>query len=258
VDWVLFLVESVSGIYFIANSHLLSYLDLMFDCRICQHRFVDNASKAYHESLCCLKCSPSSQFPCSYCGITFAEKHFLLLVDHKSRCSLNHSMQSAICDHAAKMDNSVVVFGVLKYSKLNSRSLVEDDKLGRAELMKKLNQASFCGVDNHQEDRLSQKMIFKAPGKTAMSDVDVDKMASAALSRKHNCSYQSVPLAKHFIDNFPLICDCVYLPDYCVHCISHSESNEASHTIVAGSQWMIAVVLTESNFCFTLIVYCYC
>jgi hypothetical protein len=53
------------------------------------------------------------------------------------------------------MDNSVAVFGATKYSKLNNRSLVEDDKSGRAVLMKKLNQASFCGVDNHQEDLLS-------------------------------------------------------------------------------------------------------
>jgi hypothetical protein len=148
-------VESISGIYFIANSHLLSHLDLMFDCHICQHRFFDNSSKAYHESLCCLKCSPSSKFPCSYCVITFPVYRFLLLVDLESRCSLNHSVQSAICDHATKMDNSVAVFGATKYSKLNNRSLVEDDKSGRAVLMKKLNQASFCGVDNHQEDLLS-------------------------------------------------------------------------------------------------------
>ena len=152
---LLFLVESISGIYFIANSHLLLHLDLMFDCCICQHHFVDNSSKAYHESLCCLKCSPSSKFPCSYCGITFPVYNFSLLVDHESRCSLNHSIQSAICDHAKKLDNSVAVFGASKYSKLNNRSLVEDDKSGRAVLMKKLNQASFCGVDNHQEDLLS-------------------------------------------------------------------------------------------------------
>jgi hypothetical protein len=74
-------------------------------------------------------------------------------------------MQSAICGHGTKMDNSVMVFGVSKYSKLNNRSLVEDDKLGRAVLMKKVDQASFCGVDNCQEDRLSQKMIFKAQAK---------------------------------------------------------------------------------------------
>jgi hypothetical protein len=67
-------------------SHLLSYLDLMFDCCICQRRSVDNASKAYYEPPCCLKCSPSSQFPCSYCGITFPVYNFLLLVDHESRC----------------------------------------------------------------------------------------------------------------------------------------------------------------------------
>jgi hypothetical protein len=91
--------------------------------------------------------------------------NFLLLLDHESRCSLNRSMQSAICGHGTKMDNSVMVFGVSKYSKLNNRSLVEDDKLGRAVLMKKLDQASFCGVDNCQEDRLSRKMIFKAQAK---------------------------------------------------------------------------------------------
>jgi hypothetical protein len=224
-------VESVSGIYIITNCHLLSYLDLMFDCPICQRCFVDNNSKAYHESLCCLKCSPSSQFPCSYCGITFPVYNFLLLVDHESRCLLNHSIQSAICDHNAKMDNSVAVFGTTKYSKMNNRSLVEDDKLGRAVLMKKLNQVSFCGVDNHQEKILSQKMIFKAPGKTAMSDVDVDNMASAALNRKCNCLYLSAPIAKHVLENFnrnnlASICDCVYLPDYCVCCILHSESND--------------------------------
>ena len=87
--------------------------------------------------------------------VTFAMYNFLLLLDHESRCSLNHSVQSAICDHATKMDNSVAVFGATKYSKLNNRSLVEDDKLGRAVLMKKVNQASFCGVDNRQEDLLS-------------------------------------------------------------------------------------------------------
>jgi len=92
------------------------------------------------------------------------------------------------------MDNSVAVFGTTKYSKMNNRSLVEDDKLGRAVLMKKLNQVSFCGVDNHQEKILSQKMIFKAPGKTAMSDVDVDNMASAALNRKCNCLISVHPL----------------------------------------------------------------
>jgi hypothetical protein len=139
---------------------------------------------------------------------------FLLLVDHESRCSLNHSVQSAICDQAAKMDNSVALFGASKYSKLNNRSLVEDDKLGRSVLMKKLNQASFCDVDNRQEDLLSQKMIFKAPGKTAMSDVDVDNMASTALNRKRNCSYLSVPIAKRVTDNFNQnnlapICDCL-------------------------------------------------
>jgi hypothetical protein len=211
-------VKSISGIYVIANSHLLSYLDLMFDCHNCQRCFVDNSSKAYHESLCCLKCSPSSKFPCSYCGITFPVYNFSLLVDHESRCSLNHSIQSAICDHAKKLDNSVAVFGASKYSKLNNRSLVEDDELGRAVLMKKLNQVSFCGVDNHQEDVLPRKMIFKAPGKTAMSDVDVDKVGSAALNRKHNGSYLSVPIAKHVIDNFNRndlapICVCVYKPD---------------------------------------------
>jgi hypothetical protein len=52
------------------------------------------------------------------------------------------------------MDNTVMVFGALKYSKWNNRSLVEDDKLGRAVLMKKFNQVSFCGVDNLQEYRL--------------------------------------------------------------------------------------------------------
>jgi hypothetical protein len=74
-------------LYFITNSHLLSYLDLMFDCHICQHHFVDDASKAYHESLCCLNCSPSSQFPYCYCGIAFAVYNFSLLVDHEIRCS---------------------------------------------------------------------------------------------------------------------------------------------------------------------------
>jgi hypothetical protein len=58
----------------------------------------------------------------------------------------------------------------------------------------------FCGVDNHQEDRISQKMIFKAPCKTTMSDVDVDKMGSAALSRKHNCLYLSVLIGKHVVE----------------------------------------------------------
>jgi hypothetical protein len=57
-----------------------------------------------------------------------------------------------------------------------------------------------------------------------MSDVDVDKMASMALSRKRNCSYLIVPIAKHVIENFNRnnlapICDCVSLPDYCVCCI---------------------------------------
>jgi hypothetical protein len=129
------------------------------------------------------------------------------------------------------MDNSVMAFGASKYSKLNNRSLVEDDKLGRAVLMKKLNQASFCGVDNCQEDLLSRKMTFKAPGKTAMSDVDVDNMDSAAFNRKRNCLYLSITITKHVIDNFNQnnlapICDCVCLPDYCARFILHSESND--------------------------------
>ncbi len=47
------------------------------------------------------------------------------------------------------------------YDPTNVFANEEDDELGRAVLMKKLNQASFCGVDNHQEDVLSRKMIFK-------------------------------------------------------------------------------------------------
>jgi hypothetical protein len=57
----------------------------------------------------------------------------------------------------------------------DNSSVVEDDKMCRAVLMKNHSQASFSGKENHQEDRLSWKVIFKVQGSTATSDVVVDK-----------------------------------------------------------------------------------
>jgi hypothetical protein len=157
-------VESISGNFFITHSHLLSCLDLIFNCCICQHPFSNNASKSYHESLCWLKCSPSSNFSCCYCGITFAVYYFSQLLDHKSRCSLNQNMQSASHVHVAKWESSFMSFGASKYSKLKNSS------------------ASFSGVEKHKEDRLSWQPRLKVQGSTAT--VVEDKMASAALIGK--------------------------------------------------------------------------
>jgi hypothetical protein len=184
------------------------------NCCICQYPFGDNDSKAYHESLCSLKCSSLSKFFCCYCGTTFPVYNFLQLVDHESRCSLNQRVQSSSCHHVAKM-KILSCCSLCQSAQSNNSSVVKDDKLDRAVLMKNCSQASFCGGDNHQEARLSQKMMFKVPGKTAMSDVVVSKMDSTALIKKGNSAYLIVPIVKHVVDNFNQnnivpICDCVF------------------------------------------------
>jgi len=130
------------------------------------------------------------------------------------QCSLNQRVQSSSCHHVAKM-KILSCCSLCQSAQSNNSSVVKDDKLDRAVLMKNCSQASFCGGDNHQEARLSQKMMFKVPGKTAMSDVVVSKMDSTALIKKGNSAYLIVPIVKHVVDNFNQnnivpICDCVF------------------------------------------------
>jgi hypothetical protein len=173
--------------------------------------------------------------------------NFLQLVDHESRCSLNQRVQSSSCHHVAKM-KILSCCSLCQSAQSNNSSVVKDDKLDRAVLMKNCSQASFCGGDNHQEARLSQKMMFKVPGKTAMSDVVVSKMDSTALIKKGNSAYLIVPIVKHVVDNFNQnniapIRDCVFFCQVTVFiAFCTVKAMMAACTIIAGSHWVITVL----------------
>ncbi len=108
--------------------------------------------------------------------------------------------------------------------------MVEDDKIGRAVLMKNCSQVPLSGGEKYQEERLSGQLMLKVAGSTAMSNVFADKMASVALIRKCSSFYLFILIVNHVIDNFnekdtAPMCDCVYLPGNCVLCVLHSDSN---------------------------------